>query len=625
MWNPGAPTIGQAPPITSMEALSAIVTLPDVASIAAKELHFTGGPVVLASQVEATVDQVSGFLDITATAVNPKRAVTVSTAFSTALVAYLAQLNVTRIDQQQRLVGQQIQTLQHEGADPAVIAALRAEIPQLALSRTTPVPITTIQRAVAVPVAPADSTKGSSSAGLQIPKSRTARAVLGALLGLLLGLALALVLERFDSRIRSAAGAEKAFGLPVLAEVPAISRRRRHKVVTASHPYSRAADAFRLVGVGTARWTANGHSGNGGGETPAKTGATTILVTSAEARDGKTTVAANLAVAHAQAGSRVLVVSCDLRRPAIHESFGVAIGPGLTDAVRASNGSGSAAPADLSPYLEPCSIVRVGVVPSGTAPDHPGELLGSPNVQRFIERLKKVTDVVILDCAPLVVASDVVPLLPQADGVVLVARAGKTRGELAGNAATLLERLGTTRAGVVLNDAREFSIPLAKRRMYRPTRKMRKAANAAEGRTHDEPAAVEHPAAVDGSPVRDVVRLDETPDPQGPAVADEPTVEYQIPDVAPSHSESGSGSGPSVEASDREPVPWAPPVAQVLAPERIVVTPPASPPGAAPLAALQQRARRAPHAAGGVPCGRLAGGSAAVPERERQRSRWGGP
>ncbi len=100
-----------------------------------------------------------------------------------------------------------------------------------------------------------------------------------------------------------------------------------------------------------------------------------------------------------------------------------------------------------------------------------------------MERLRRVTDVVILDCAPLVVASDVVPLLPQVDGVVLVARAGKTRRELAANAAELLQRMGAERVGVVLNDAREFSIPLAKRRMYRPTRKMRKAAERTASRS----------------------------------------------------------------------------------------------------------------------------------------------
>jgi non-specific protein-tyrosine kinase len=216
--------------------------------------------------------------------------------------------------------------------------------------------------------------------------------------------------------------------MPVLAEVPAISRRRRGTIVTASHPSSRAADAFRLVGVGTARW--NGHGSR----------ARTLLVTSPEARDGKTTVAANLAVAYAQTGSRVLVVSCDLRRPAIHELFGVDERPGLADLLERT-GDDDADPAqapDLSTYLEPCSVVRVAMIPSGVASQHPGELLGSPQMRRFLERLKKITDVIILDCAPLVVASDVVPLIPEADGVVVVARAGKTRQELAASTTALL-------------------------------------------------------------------------------------------------------------------------------------------------------------------------------------------
>ena len=154
-------------------------------------------------------------------------------------------------------------------------------------------------------------------------------------------------------------------------------------------------------------------------------GATTILVTSPEARDGKTTVAANLAAAYAQAGKRVLVISCDLRRPAIHEMFGVAERPGLTDVLRSMDHDGETL--KVAPYLKPCSILRVAVLPGGTATDRPTELLGSAAMRRLVERLKQITDVVILDCAPLVVAGDVVPLLPMADGVVVVARAGKTR------------------------------------------------------------------------------------------------------------------------------------------------------------------------------------------------------
>ena len=130
------------------------------------------------------------------------------------------------------------------------------------------------------------------------------------------------------------------------------------------------------------------------------------------------------------------------------------------------------------------------MIPSGVASERPGELLGSTEMQRFLERLKKITDVIILDCAPLVVASDVVPLIPQADGVIIVARARKTRQELARSTAALLERMGATTAGVVLNDAREFSIPLAKRRMYRPTRKMRKAVRRSGPLRTEEPSTL---------------------------------------------------------------------------------------------------------------------------------------
>ena len=606
LWNTGAPTIGQGSPITSMEALAQVVTLPGPTAIAAKGLDYHGDPLLLSSQVQGSVDQASGFLNIIATAPTPQRAVAVSTAFSDALLAYLQRLNITRIDQQQKQVLEQINTLQEQGVDPSVIASLRAGLSQLALDRTAPLPITTIQHATAVPLAA--EAPPVEKGGLTAPKSRTVRALLGALIGLLAGIVLALVLERFDTRIRSARAAEEAFGLPVLAEVPAIPRRRRKKVVTVSYPYSRAADAFRLVGVGAARW-----SSNGDGENHPKR-AETILVTSPEARDGKTTVAANMAAALAQSGKRVLVVSCDLRRPAIHETFGVPIRPGLTDVLHASNGNrDTKAPLDLAPYLEPCSIVRIAVLPSGVTPERPSELLGSANMQRLVERLKKLADVVILDCAPLVVASDVVPLLPLADGVVLVARAGKTRQELAANAATLLERLGADTAGVVLNDAREFAIPLPRRKVYAPTRKMKKATAQAAAtpwevmepqasRSREEPPVIEEPRMIEERPPVAEPHMAEEPSlveaPERSSVVDVPDPEtgVQIPDVSPTGDERGGG-GPSLSSTEPQ---LKAAVAQMVAPERIVALPEAEPsaPGVPrnPLVVRESRT-----AVGGVP------------------------
>jgi capsular exopolysaccharide synthesis family protein len=525
LWNPGAPVVGPGYPLPTADALAQIVQLRAVVEIAAETLNYQGNLDRLSSRVAAAVDPTRGFLTITGTGKDPASAEAVAEAFSQALIVHLQRLQTAQIDQQQQLLQDQLGALIRRDADPIVIATVRNRLAQLSINRTTPIPLTEFERQPAVPIAdltepaaPAD--EGESE--FKLPESRRTRVILAGLLGLLAGLGLALVLERFDTRVRSSRQAEEAFGLPVLAEVPAIARGRRKHVVTATHPHSRAADAFRLIEAGTDRWTSangNGHANGSGGPRPS--GAKTILVTSPEARDGKTTVAANLAVAYAQAGSRVLVVSCDLRRPAIHEAFDVPEQPGLTDALGTVNGhQASAAQLDLAPYLEPCSVVRVAILPSGESTERPNELLGSAAMQGLGDRLKRVTDVVILDCAPLVVAGDVVPLLPLADGVVLVARAGKTRQEVAASTATLLERLGSVKTGVVLNDAREFSIPLAKRRMYRPTRRMRKAAQ-----KNPQPRAVETWAPAPTVPVRREEPLPVVEEARTPPVEERPGVE----------------------------------------------------------------------------------------------------
>ena len=436
----------------------------------------------------------------------------------------MSRLKTTQIGEERRALQEQVAGLVESGAKPIAIKKVRDELAQLSVDQTTPVSLTELERQPPIPrPLAAGAVVAETDGRLWVPESTRSRVLLASLLGLLVGIVLALLLERFDTRIRSTERAEEAFGMPVLAEVPTIPVGRREGVVTATHPYSRAANAFRLVQTGTARWTA------------AEPGARTILVTSAEARDGKTTVAANLAAAYAQAGNRVLVISCDLRRPAIHEMFGVAEEPGLTDALGSMDHDGESLKA--SPNLRPCSILRVAVLPSGRTTDRPGELLGSAAMQRLGERLRKITDVVILDCAPLVVAGDVMPLLPLADGVVVVARAGKTRQGVAARTATLLERQGLVEAGVVMNDAREFSIPLAKRRMYRPTRKTRKARKAAEKQPPGvqgwiatpevEPQIVEEPS-MDAVPSK---IIDE------PRVASEPDEIVRIPDLGERSSE----------------------------------------------------------------------------------------
>jgi Mrp family chromosome partitioning ATPase len=105
------------------------------------------------------------------------------------------------------------------------------------------------------------------------------------------------------------------------------------------------------------------------------------------------------------------------------------------------------------------SIEDVSVVPSGRRPSRPGELLSSKNMRRALVEARNLADVVILDTAPLLVEGDVAHVLPLVDGVLLVARAGKTSQQAADRAREFLERLGAPVIGIVLMDSVEGSMP----------------------------------------------------------------------------------------------------------------------------------------------------------------------
>jgi capsular exopolysaccharide synthesis family protein len=295
---------------------------------------------------------------------------------------------------------------------------------------------------------------------------------LAAILGLVAGIVLVLILDRFDGRIRTSQVAQRAFGTAVMAEVPALSRRerRRRPIAVLGRPRSATADAFRTLALqlsmprvppppgGTG--LGNGHTlgaGNGdasGAGAPPKV----VLVASAGPADGKTTVAANLAVAFAHRGRRCLVLSCDFRRPKIHRLFGASNEDGFAAALT----EGAERPL-LRPYVRATDVDRLWVVPCGPPPLDPSELLSSPYFRVAMEEARQVADVVVVDTAPLLTTSDAADLVALSDVVVVVARAGRTTTDVAERTTELLARLGARVAGVVLNAATEMSVP---RRYY---------------------------------------------------------------------------------------------------------------------------------------------------------------
>jgi capsular exopolysaccharide synthesis family protein len=195
-------------------------------------------------------------------------------------------------------------------------------------------------------------------------------------------------------------------------------------------------------------------------------------------------VAANLAVAFAGVGKRVVVVCCDYRHPTLHATFGVEHEFGLTDALEAEAG------ADIEPLIQGTAIERVRVLATGRVPDRPGMLFGSERVRQVLTSLRSVADVVLIDTAPVLAASDWTQLLPQVDAVAVVARAGKTDAGSARRTAEVLLLLQAPVVGVVLNAVPRGLIRQATDRSWYRYQEPERRAGAAPATETDEPDAL---------------------------------------------------------------------------------------------------------------------------------------
>lgn len=170
-----------------------------------------------------------------------------------------------------------------------------------------------------------------------------------------------------------------------------------------------------------------------------------LSITSAGIDEGKSLVAANLAITMAQAEQRVILVDGDLRRPALHTIFGLNNETGLTSMLFASEGT----PAPL----QDTGIAGLQLLASGPLPPRPADILGSRRMGEILQSLRMAADVVIIDTPPILAVSDAVVLAPRVDGVMIVLQAGRTRREHAKQARAILEKAKANIVGVVLNGA----------------------------------------------------------------------------------------------------------------------------------------------------------------------------
>jgi non-specific protein-tyrosine kinase len=172
----------------------------------------------------------------------------------------------------------------------------------------------------------------------------------------------------------------------------------------------------------------------------------TLVVTSPAPDTSKSIVLANLAVTLAQGERRTVLVDADLRRPALHEIFGVINEQGLTTMFVEEK-------ALENPPLVEAGVQNLWLLPSGPLPPNPADLLGSRKMEQAIAALKSRADIVLFDAPPVIAVTDATVLGTKADGVLLVVSAGRTRREHAQRAKELLERVHVRIVGAVLNDA----------------------------------------------------------------------------------------------------------------------------------------------------------------------------
>ena len=173
----------------------------------------------------------------------------------------------------------------------------------------------------------------------------------------------------------------------------------------------------------------------------------TLVVTSAGVGEGKSTTLANLATVSAQTGRKVILVDADLRRPTMHQIFGLTNEVGLTTVMMDNSGL-------ASPPMQETGVEGLSVLTSGPLPPNPAEVMGSRRMEEMIGALAELADQVFFDTPPVVAVTDAAVLATKVDGVLLVIGAGKTRRELARSAVQRLEQINARLVGTVLTGVR---------------------------------------------------------------------------------------------------------------------------------------------------------------------------
>jgi len=390
--------------------------------------QINSAPAVSASEVGQT-----NVMAITATSEVPSQAAVIANAYATAFVQYQQSVEEHSLASAEAQLRSQINALTQQlkpfkgnttSLEASALlnqqAVLKEQLAQMQVSGA-------IDSGNVVLVTPAQTPVSPSS-----PKP-TQDALLGLAAGLVLGLGAAFLRDSFDDKLTSKEAAEHAAGAPVLAMTPMVPawRRQQPLVVVAAEPMSLAAESYRSLRTSLQFVRQEGKIRS-------------IVVTSPGASEGKTVTLANLGVVFAQAGERVVLVSCDLRRPRIGSFFDLNEEEGLTSVLLGER--------TLEQVLLPVpGHDRLSLLPAGPIPPNPAELLDGDRARDVFADLRKRFGLVLIDSPPVLPVTDAAILSRYADATLMLAAAGQTRRGDLHRAVEKLDQVGTKILGLVLN------------------------------------------------------------------------------------------------------------------------------------------------------------------------------
>jgi capsular exopolysaccharide synthesis family protein len=254
--------------------------------------------------------------------------------------------------------------------------------------------------------------------------------VLGVIVGLGGGVAVAFLLENMDTALHSTETIEAVTGLATLGMIPHVSRRK----VTFLNGNSPEGEAFRQLRTRLLALSRD-------------TRLQTLLVTSAEPNEGKSTVVSNLALTMAQYGRNVVLIDADMRLPTVHKIFDMPNTYGLSSVLNQEM--------ELDDALQMSRIPGIQVLTSGPTPSHPAELLGTPQMSTLIEELSRRYDMVLVDAPAFLAVTDAAILASMVDGVLLVVGRSTAREETVQAARQQLLGVKARPIGVVVNRAEQ--------------------------------------------------------------------------------------------------------------------------------------------------------------------------